>query len=528
MLPLFASAAPLNDLTRTGYGLAALAVFAVAYLLVMSEEKLHLRKSKPVMVAAGLIWAIVGIAFARAGDTTTAATALRHALAEYAELFLFVLVAMTFVNTLEERQVFDALRGWLLRRRLTLRSVFWATGLMAFILSSMLDNLTTALVMGTVAITVGRGHPKFVALACINVVVAANAGGAFSPFGDITTLMVWQSGKAEFWDFFRLFVPSLVNWLVPALLMSFAVSTERPEVDHSSVSVRPGGYAVIGIFAATIVMAVLFYNLLGLPPVIGMTTGLGLLQLFAYGLRRFSAPPEALPTPRLAPPEALDEAEEVLLMRARRFTAGAHLGPADVTVAGARMAPAAAHRTEAAVAVMEPDLESAYPAYPAALADVGLPAPSAEQQKASGAFDIFDILRRAEWDTLMFFYGIILCVAGLAQLGYLALVSGFLYGGFGPLVANVGIGMISSVIDNIPVMYAVLTMGPPMDLSEWLLVTLCAGVGGSLLSIGSAAGVALMGQARGLYTFGSHLRWTWAIAIGYAASIAVHVLVNGL
>ena len=146
-------------------------------------------------------------------------------------LFLFILVAMTFVNTMEERQLFDALRAWLVRRRLSLRVVFWVTGLLAFFLSSLLDNLTTALVMGTVAVTVGRGRPGFVALACINVVVAANAGGAFSPFGDITTRMVWQAGRAEFWDFFRLFVPSLVSWLVPAALMSLAVPAGSPDAE---------------------------------------------------------------------------------------------------------------------------------------------------------------------------------------------------------------------------------------------------------------------------------------------------------
>jgi Na+/H+ antiporter NhaD/arsenite permease-like protein len=164
---------------------------------------------------------------------------------------------------------------------------------------------------------------------------------------------------------------------------------------------------------------------------------------------------------------------------------------------------------------------------PDALDAVELPAATPAEQHAAGAFDIFSILRRAEWDTLMFFYGIILCVGGLAHLGYLAQLSGFLYGGVGTTAANITLGLISSVIDNIPVMYAVLTMAPTMDLSQWLLVTLCAGVGGSLLSIGSAAGVALMGQARGIYTFGSHLRWTWAIALGYAAAIAVHLLITG-
>ena len=127
----------------------------------------------------------------------------------------------------------------------------------------------------------------------------------------------------------------------------------------------------------------------------------------------------------------------------------------------------------------------------------------------------------------MFFYGVILCVGGLGTLGYLAALSSAVYGGLGPTSANVLVGVASAIVDNIPVMFAVLSMNPEMSHAQWLLVTLTAGVGGSLLSIGSAAGVALMGQARGTYTFVSHLKWSWAVALGYAASIGVHLLING-
>lgn len=509
-----------TGLTFTGHwtGWLAIGIFVCAYLLVMAEEKLKLRKSKPVILAAGLIWALIGIAYALHGDTATAGSALRHTLAEYAELFLFVLVAMTYVNTMEERQVFDALRAWLVRLRLNLRAVFWATGLLAFFLSSLLDNLTTALVMGTVAITVGRGYPKFIALACINVVVAANAGGAFSPFGDITTLMVWQAGRATFWQFLALFVPSVVNWVVPAFFMSFAVEKAQPEVVGETLPIRRGGLVIVGLFGVTVATAVMFYNVLKLPPVLGMTTGLGMLQLYSYYLQRsrpMLTPVQAAGVAHTADVGA-DEREEVEIMRERRReaqaqqVAAAHGGSFRLE-----------HGSSTGLAVS--DLAIPFTLDP----------PTGEKRHATvassdydGEFDIFDILRRAEWDTLMFFYGIILCVGGLAQLGYLAGLSGLLYGDFGPTIANIAVGVISSVVDNIPVMYAVLNMNPAMDLSQWLLVTLTAGVGGSMLSIGSAAGVALMGQSRGVYTFLSHLRWTWAIALGYAASIAVHLLIN--
>jgi len=140
--------------------------------------------------------------------------------------------------------------------------------------------------------------------------------------------------------------------------------------------------------------------------------------------------------------------------------------------------------------------------------------------------DSFAQIAKVEWDTLLFFFGIIFAVAGLGVLGYLAFTSQILYFDLGPTTANVAVGILSAVVDNIPLMFAVLTMNPDMSLGQWLLITLTTGVGGSLLSIGSAAGVALMGQARGIYTFFSHLRWAWAIALGYAASIVSHLVLN--
>jgi Na+/H+ antiporter NhaD/arsenite permease-like protein len=141
-------------------------------------------------------------------------------------------------------------------------------------------------------------------------------------------------------------------------------------------------------------------------------------------------------------------------------------------------------------------------------------------------FDIFELTGKAEWDTLLFFYGILVCVGGLAAVGYLKLISDDMYVTLGATYANILVGFLSAIIDNIPIVYAVLTAHPSMDMGQWLLITLTAGVGGSLLSIGSAAGVALMGQARGVYTFFAHLKWSWAILIGYAASVACHLWLN--
>lgn len=447
------------DLTQSGPGILALVIFIVAYGFVIAEEVCHLRKSKPVMVAAGFIWILVAMAYGAQGDHVTPANMLRHNLMEYAELMLFLLAAMTYINTMEERQVFNVLRDWLISRDFSFYSVFWITGLLAFFISPIADNLTTALLMAAVVMAIAGDRPKFVVLSCINIVVAANAGGAFSPFGDITTLMVWQKGIIEFQEFFALFIPSVINWLVPAAIMSLAVPKEKPCLQGKRVRIKKGGLVVIGLFFITIAMAVSIHHFFHLPPMLGMMTGLGFLKLYGYILRR-------------------DEMENWSIQ-----------GPEQVN----------SDNSSEMNMLYKPRLRP---------------------------FDIFISMKRVEWDTLMFFYGIILCVGGLGALGHLALVSQYLYIDMGPTTANVLIGLLSAVVDNIPVMFAVLSMNPDMPHGQWLLVTLTTGVGGSLLSVGSAAGVALMGQARGKYTFFAHLKWSWAIALGYAASVATHMWMN--
>lgn len=464
-LPMQAAAADSEtvvfmDLTLHWSGLLSVLIFAAAYILVMGEEVIHLRKSKPVIVAAGLIWMLVAIASIQAGDTERANAAIRHDLLEFAELFLFLLAAMTFVNTMEERGVFDVLRVALVTRGYSLRQIFWITGGLAFLMSPVADNLTTALLMAAVVVAVGGSNHRFIAVACINVVVAANAGGAFSPFGDITTLMVWQKGLLQFQEFFALFPPALANWLVTASILSFAVPKEQPETVKDLAELQRGAWVVVGLFILTIAMAVASHNVLHLPPVIGMMTGLGFLKLYGY---------------------YLGERDKQIL----------HQQP---LIESSALGITAVHRSNS--------------------------------ERARQPFDIYQQLQRAEWDTLMFFYGVILCVGGLGAFGYLAIGSEWLYQGLGPTTANVIVGLASAIVDNIPVMFAVLEMNPDMSQGQWLLVTLTAGVGGSLLSIGSAAGVAVMGSAKGNYTFLSHLKWSWAIALGYAASIAVHFWVN--
>ncbi len=441
---------PLN-LTTATVGFFCIFIFVLAYALVMAEEFTLLRKSKPVIIAAGVIWAAIAWVYQQyPGLEALPEQAIRHNLLEYTELMLFLLAAMTYINAMQERNIFEALRSRLVNTGFGFRALFWITGIMAFFISPLADNLTTALLMCAVVMAVGANNSRFVLLGCINIVVAANAGGAFSPFGDITTLMVWQKGLVTFEEFFVLFVPSVVNYLVPAALMHFAVPDQKPEVDQHPVFLKRGARRIVLLFLATVASAVCFHSFLHLPPVIGMLTGLGYLKVFGYYLK---------------------------------ITHEKHPASSGMSVAQS---------------------------------EVGDVVP----------FDVFQSVARAEWDTLLFFYGVVLCVGGLGFLGYLAVVSELMYTQWGATYANISVGLLSAIIDNIPVMFAVLTMLPDMSHGQWLLVTLTAGVGGSLLSVGSAAGVALMGQARGQYTFFGHLKWAPAIALGYVASIAVHFWIN--
>lgn len=437
------------DLTNHWVGLASLLIFALAYAAVVAEEYTHLRKSKPVMLAAGVIWALIAYQSMGLTDSGTVEAAIHHYLAEFSALFLFLLVAMTYVNSMTERNVFDVLKAQLVSRGYSYRGVFWVTGVLSFCLSPLIDNLTTALVMCAIVMAVGQDNPRFVALGSINIVVAANAGGAFSPFGDITTLMVWQKGVVEFGSFFALLLPSLVNYIVPACGLALAISSDSVDAIDDGVQLKRGAKRVIFLFGCTIVTAVSFHNFLHLPPFLGMMTGLAYLKFFGYYLKR--------------------------------------TGPISNS--------------------SNKSLETA-------------------QQGDVAAFDSFEEISRVEWDTLLFFFGVIMCVGGLGFIGYLDALSATMYDGLGPTSANILVGILSAVIDNIPVMVAVLEMMPVMDQWQWLLVTLTAGVGGSLLSVGSAAGVALMGQTKGAYTFFSHLKWTPLIFLGYGLSILTHYFVN--
>jgi len=422
-----------HDLTATWVGYLSLAVFVVAYYLIATEERYEINKSKPALFAGTAMFFSIGIYYALHGwDPAPLHHEMTVLIEEIAEIYFFLFVAMTYIETLIERGVFDALKYKLVSRGYSYKKLFWLTGLLAFFISPVADNLTTALILSTVLFTIDREKRDFLVPGAINIVVAANAGGAWSPFGDITTLMAWTAGKGEFVDFLFLFVPSIAGWVLTAWLLSLFLPGGEPHFDAQTEKrpvIKDGGIAVAWLGGFTIFIAVVGHQFFHFPAMWGMMFGLSLLKLYSYQLNR-----------------------------------GSGIG-----------------------------------------------------------FDVFVNMKRVENDTLLFFFGILSAVGALHYLGYLHYIH-HLYDLLGPTVANIGVGFISAIVDNVPVMSAILKSSPQMGLDQWLLVTLTAGIGGSLISFGSAAGVGVMGRLRGIYTFGSHLKLAWTVLAGYILSLALWYL----
>lgn len=418
------------DLTTTWVGIAVLAVFVVGYYFIATEEKYGLNKAQPALMIGTFSFMLIGIYYAINGiNPEPLHDEMQALIEEIAEIFFFLFVAMTYIETLIERGVFDVLKYKLVSKGYSYKTLFWLTGLLAFFISPVADNLTTALILSTVLFTIDRDNHKFLVPGAINIVVAANAGGAWSPFGDITTLMAWTAGKGEFADFLFLFVPSIGGWLLTAWLLSSAVPEGKPAFDAQTAQkpvMRHGGMTVVWLGAFTIFTAVMGHQFFHFPAMWGMVFGLAVLKMYSYRLKVQNA----------------------------------------------------------------------------------------------DSFNIYVNMQKIENDTLLFFFGILSAVGALHFVGFLGYVHS-LYGAIGPTASNIGVGFISAIVDNVPVMSAILKASPEMGLDQWLLVTLTAGIGGSLISFGSAAGVGVMGRLRGIYTFGAHMRYAWTILAGYILSLAL-------
>jgi len=417
-------------LASSWIGIVAFVIFVVGYYFIAAEEKYHINKAKPALFIGTFIFMLIGIYFAiNSLEPHTLEHEVEALILEIAEIFFFLFVAMTYIESLIERNVFDTLKYNLVSKGYSYKKLYWITGLLAFFISPIADNLTTALILSTVLITIEKENKKFLVPGAINIVVAANAGGAWSPFGDITTLMAWTAEKGQFMDFLYLFPTSVSGWVLTAWLLSRYIPDAKPHFDPEKEKrsvIKKGGKAMIFLGAFTIFSAVMSHQILHLPAMWGMMFGLSLLKLYSFHLKR-------------------------------------------------------RHKED---------------------------------------FNVFFTMSKIENDTLLFFFGILAAVGGLHFLGFLDLAVK-LYESAGATVVNVGVGFLSAVVDNVPVMSAVLKANPQMGLDQWMLVTLTAGIGGSLISFGSAAGVGVMGKLRGIYTFSAHVKYAWTILVGYAVSICI-------
>jgi len=435
-LSLFASSATaveLPDLTMTWVGFACLFIFVVGYYFVAAEEKYAIDKAKPALFIGTFMFILVVIYYALNGlDLNLVHTEANHLILEIAGIFFFLFVAMTYIESLLHMGVFDRLKYNLISKGYTYRKLFWITGFLAFFISPVADNLTTALILSTVLITIEKTRKDFLVPGAINIVVAANAGGAWSPFGDITTLMAWTAGKGEFTDFLYLFPSAFLGFFITSFLLSRFVPNVVPNFDASNEKapkMHEGAKAVMVLGVLTIVCAVLSHQLLHLPAMWGMMFGLALLKVYSYGLKK---------------------------------------------------------------------------------------------KYGVDHFNIFHSMAKIENNTLMFFFGILAAVGALYFIGWLGLAAVVYHPDvLGPTMANIGVGFLSAIVDNVPVMSAILKANPDMGVDQWMLVTMTAGVGGSLISFGSAAGVGVMGKMHGIYTFGSHMKYAWTILVGYIVSIAI-------
>lgn len=435
-LSLFANSVTIGenpDLTMTWVGFATLLIFIIGYYFVAAEEKYGIDKAKPALFIGTFMFILVAIYYVLNDlDMNLVQNEANHLILEIAGIFFFLFVAMTYIESLLQMGVFDRLKYNLISKGYTYRKLFWVTGFLAFFISPVADNLTTALILSTVLVTIEKTRKDFLVPGAINIVVAANAGGAWSPFGDITTLMAWTAGKGQFTDFLYLFPAAFLGFFVTAFLLSRFVPNIVPVFDASKEKMpkmAEGAKEVMILGVFTIASAVLSHQVLHLPAMWGMMFGLALLKVYSYGLKR---------------------------------------------------------------------------------------------KYGMDHFNIFHSMSKIENNTLMFFFGILAAVGVLYFVGWLGLAAVVYHPDvLGPTWANISVGFLSAIVDNVPVMSAILKANPTMEVDQWMLVTMTAGIGGSLISFGSAAGVGVMGKMHGIYTFSSHMKYAWTILVGYVVSIAI-------
>lgn len=417
------------DLSRVA--LLASLIFLFGYAAISLSHLLRIDKAAIAMLLGGVLWALLVL------GAIPVRAAIREAGSEIFEIVVFLLAAMTLVEILAHYGFFDVIREAIFRINLSDHGQLWLIVGIAFVLSSIIDNLTTTIVAIQIARQFFR-RKNFVVASCA-IVIAANAGGAFSPIGDITTVMLWFAGKFSAATIVRnVFVPALALTAVSTFLLSRKISESESDVlPEPREALHRSEKMVIGMTLGSFLLPILS-SAFGLPPYLGLLVGLAVVWIVIDTLKIF---------------------------RPRETHLAASIG---------------------------------------------------------------EMLRRLDIATLKFFVGILLAVAAIAHLGVFDALSRTVFGDHPTasslIVGTVAIGLASSIFDNIPLAAAAIDVLRTNDAAIWSLLALTLGTGGSLVLIGSAAGVVAMGMVERL-TFTAYLRTAFFPAlIGYGFALAVWLL----
>lgn len=416
-------------------GIASIIVFILGYLAITLEHPLKINKTATALVTGVLVWTIYAIS---TGD----ASELGHHLASTSEILFFLLGAMTLVELVDAHQGFYFVSRLIKTDKVI--KLLWIVGLITFFMSAVLDNLTTSIVMVTLLrklISHKETRKYFVGI----VVIAANAGGAWSPIGDVTTTMLWIGGQVSATGIIQsLFLPSLVALLVPLIVASYvlknqAIGQAAAPVTLSSTEERDGKIMLFA-GAGSLIGVPVFKTLTHLPPYMGILLALGLVWILSELLH------------------------------------------------------------------------------------------SEKDEEAKKHLSVGYALTKIDTSSILFFLGILLAIGGLESFGYLHALSDQLAHALGNqnLIVTI-IGLASAVVDNVPLVAATMGMYTltdfPMDHEMWEYLAFCAGTGGSILIIGSAAGVAVMGMEK--IEFGWYLKKIGFLALlGYFAGAGLYLLLH--
>jgi len=413
-------------------------IFAVAYLAIIFEHPLQVNKSATALIAAGLMWTVWS--WVAPGGVEIVADQLTEKLSETASIIFFLIGAMTIVEVTDAHGGFEVITNRIKAARLS--GLLWVVALISFFLSSVLDNMTTTIVMVTMVKRLLAKQEERLFFAGI-IVIAANAGGAWTPIGDVTTTMLWIGGQITTLNIMKgLFIPSMVNLLLPLIVAGFFLRGTVVAPDGASdARAKTTNFEKTLMFLlgmGSLLFVPVFKAVTHLPPYLGILLALGFLWLVGEILHRNK-------------PE--EERDSLTLARA---------------------------------------------------------------------------LKRIDMASVVFFIGILLAVSTMSANGQLPALAGWLAEKIGnQSIIVIVIGLASAVIDNIPLVAATMGMYPisqhPTDSFLWEFLSYCAGTGGSILIIGSAAGVAAMGLEK-IHFLWYAKRIAPLALLGYIGGIVAHML----